>query len=89
MDMGEFGTYSFVYHDQVMIGAIMPRMPQMPATAWTYYLGVDDIDRALAAVTDGGGHVLHGPQEIPGGEYSANALDPQGAPFALVGPRRS
>jgi len=88
MDMGEFGKYRFVYQGGRMIGAIMAKMPQMPMPAWTYYIGVDDIDRAAAAVTDGGGQILHGPIEIPGGEFSLNAMDPQGAAFALVGPRK-
>jgi len=88
MDMGEFGSYAFIQHDGVAIGAIMRKMPQMPVSMWTYYIGVDDIDRATKAVTDGGGTILHGPQEIPGGEYSLNAVDPQGASFGLVGPRK-
>jgi predicted enzyme related to lactoylglutathione lyase len=56
---------------------------------WSYYIGVDDIDRAAKAVTDGGGTIVHGPVEIPGGEYSLNAIDPQQAVFGLVGPRRA
>jgi predicted enzyme related to lactoylglutathione lyase len=88
MDMGEFGRYAFIQHNGVGIGAIMRRMPQMPVSLWTFYIGVDDIDRAVAAVTEGGGQILHGPQEIPGGEYSLNGLDPQGASFGLVGPRK-
>ena len=32
MDMGEMGTYAFVQHGGDSIGAIMPRMPEMPAT---------------------------------------------------------
>ena len=88
MPMGEMGEYKFINHDGVMIGAVMRKPPQMPLTAWTYYIGVDDIDRAAKAVTDGGGRILHGPMEIPGGEYSLNAMDPQGAAFALVGPRK-
>jgi len=28
--------------------------------------------------------VLHGPQEVPGGSWIGNCLDPQGAAFALV-----
>ena len=87
MDMGAMGTYQFILHDGVMIGAIMPLMPDMSASVWTFYFGVDDIDRAAAAVTAGGGQVLNGPQQIPGGEYSVNALDPHGAGFGLVGPR--
>lgn len=88
MDMGEFGRYAFIRQADVMIGAIMPKMPQQPKPLWTYYIGVDDIDRAAKAVGDGGGTILHGPMEIPGGEYSLSALDPQGASFGLVGPRK-
>jgi len=88
MPMGELGSYRFIAHGGVGIGAIMPTMPHAPAGGWTYYVGVDDIDRAAAAVTAGGGQVLHGPQQIPGGEYSLNAVDPQGATFGLVGPRQ-
>jgi len=88
MDMGEMGNYAFVQHDGVGIGAIMPRMPEMPVTLWTYYIGVDDIDRATGAVTASGGKILNGPMEIPGGEYAVNAMDPQGAAFGLVGPRQ-
>ncbi len=87
MNMGPLGTYEFMRHDH-LIGAVMPLMPQQPAPAWAFYVRVADIDRAAQAVTAGGGQILHGPQEIPGGEYSVNALDPQGAHFGLVGPRR-
>lgn len=88
MDMGPMGKYQFVNRGEVMIGAIMPRMPQVPVSAWTFYIGVDDIDRAHEAVRSGGGQVLQEPIEIPGGEYAITALDPQGAAFGLVGPRR-
>lgn len=89
MDMGELGKYQFLYQGEVMIGAIMPRMTNMPVSLWNFYIGVDDIDRAAAAVRDGGGQIFHGPMEIPGGEFSVNGMDPQGAPFGLVGPRKS
>ena len=87
MDMGEYGKYRFIQKDGVMIGAIMPRMPDMPVSLWTYYIGVDDIDRAAAAIIDKGGKILNGPMEIPGGEFALNGMDPQGASFGLVGPR--
>jgi predicted enzyme related to lactoylglutathione lyase len=89
MDMGELGQYQFLYHDETMIGAVMPKMPEMPVSMWSFYIGVDDIDRAHEAVKAGGGQVLMGPMEIPGGEFSINGMDPQGAPFGLVGPRKS
>ena len=87
MDMGEMGAYRFVQLGDVAIGAVMPLMPGMPHAVWTYYVGVDDIDRATKAVTDGGGTIVQGLMEIPGGEYALNAVDPQGASFGLVGPR--
>lgn len=87
MEMGELGAYRFVQSGEVGIGAIMPMMPETPAPAWLYYIGVDDIDRAAAAVTDQGGTLLHDPMEIPGGEYAVSGIDPQGAAFGLVGPR--
>ena len=89
MDMGPMGTYRFLQHGGVTIGAVMNKPPQMPQSAWTYYIGIDDIDRAANAVTNGGGTIHHGPIEIPGGEFSLNAIDPQGATFGLVGPRQS
>ena len=89
MDMGEYGKYRFIQKDGVMIGAIMPRMPAMPVSLWSYYIGVDDIDRAATAINENGGKILHGPMEIPGGEYALNGMDPQGAAFGLVGPRKA
>jgi uncharacterized protein len=89
MDMGEYGKYRFIQHGGTMIGAIMPKMPDMPVSLWSYYIGVDDIDRAAASVRDSGGQIFHGPMEIPGGEFSLNGMDPQGAAFGLVGPRKA
>jgi predicted enzyme related to lactoylglutathione lyase len=88
MDMGEMGKYRFIQNRGTTIGAVMRKPPQLPVSLWTFYIGVDDIDRATEAVTSGGGRILHGPMEIPGGEFSLNAIDPQGASFGLVGPRK-
>ena len=89
MDMGEMGKYRFVQHAGVAIGAIMPKMPDVPASMWNFYIGVDDIDRAAEAVRSGGGQVFQEPMEIPGGEFALNGVDPQGALFGLVGPRKA
>lgn len=88
MDMGDMGTYRFLQRGDVGIGAVMPLMPGMPAPMWSFYIGVDDIGRAHAAVTANGGRILTEPMEIPGGEYAMNGVDPQGAAFGLVGPRQ-
>lgn len=89
MPMGELGDYQFVQSAGVNIGAIMPRMPDVPNSMWNFYIGVDDIDRAAEAVKANGGQVFNGPMEIPGGEYALNAADPQGAMVGLVGPRKN
>lgn len=89
MDMGPLGSYRFLQCGGVTIGALMPKMPEAPAPGWNYYIGVDDIDRAIAAINAGGGKVVHGPHEIPGGEYALNGVDPQGGGFGLVGPRKA
>jgi predicted enzyme related to lactoylglutathione lyase len=89
MDVGEMGRYRFLSKAGTTIGAVMQRPKEMPESAWGFYIGVDDIDRAAAAVQVGGGRILLGPHEIPGGELSLDGIDPQGAPFGLVGPRKS
>jgi predicted enzyme related to lactoylglutathione lyase len=88
MPMGELGDYRFFQHGGVGIGAVMRLMPGMPVSMWTYYIGVDDIDRAAEAIGAGGGTILQQPIQIPGGEYSLVGTDPQGATFGLVGPRK-
>jgi predicted enzyme related to lactoylglutathione lyase len=35
-----------------------------------------------------GGQIINGPHEVPGGQWIVQALDPQGAMFALVAPKR-
>lgn len=87
MDMGPLGKYEFLRHD-FLIGAIMPKMPEMPVPVWTYYFRVPDIDVALATIRAEGGSILQEPTQIPGGDFAMNAIDPQGAAFALVGSRK-
>jgi predicted enzyme related to lactoylglutathione lyase len=89
MPMGEMGDYKFIQAHGEGIGAIMRKPPQSPTSMWLYYFGADDIDRATRAVTDRGGQLLYDPMEIPGGEYAVAGIDPQGAVFGLVGPRKS
>lgn len=87
MDMGAMGKYRFIQHGDLGIGAVMPKMPEAPVSFWTHYIGVDNIDRAVSAIEAGGGKVINGPMEIPGGEFALNGIDPQGAMFGLVGPK--
>lgn len=87
MDMGPLGSYEFIRHGSV-IGAMMPAAAKSNVTHWTHYFRVEDIDTARSAVEAGGGGVVSGPDEIPGGDFAMNCVDPQGAAFGLVGSRR-
>ena len=86
MDMGPMGQYQFLRHRH-MIGAVMPRSQELPVSAWTYYFRVPDIDAAADTIEKEDGQIVQPPTEIPGGDYSLTAIDPQGARFALVGAR--
>jgi uncharacterized protein len=87
MDMGTMGKYQFIQHG-TMIGAVMPNSATGGPPRWNQYFQVEDIDSAKAAVEARGGKVTQGPDEIPGGHFSMNCVDPQGTAFGLVGARR-
>ena len=84
-DMGEMGTYQlFSMGGDGDEGGMMNKMPDMPMPFWSFYFVVDGIDAAVERVTKGGGRVIMGPMEVPGGSWVLQGLDPQGANFALV-----
>jgi predicted enzyme related to lactoylglutathione lyase len=87
MPMGEMGDYWFITEGtmQDAIGAVMKKPPHVPMNGWLYYIRVADIDAAVDKVKAGGGQVLNGPMEVPGGDWIINGVDPQGAAFSLVG----
>jgi predicted enzyme related to lactoylglutathione lyase len=87
MDMGEYGTYSIFRHGadagDVWLGGAsdMAQHMGMPAH-WLYYVNVDAMDAALERIKAGGGQVINGPTEVPGGR-AAVCADPQGAVFGV------
>ncbi len=86
MPMGDLGLYRFIHAGADCIGAIMGPVPGS-RPGWQVYFVVDDIDAALARVTQSGGRVVQEPLEIPGGAFSMVAEDREAARFGLVGPR--
>ena len=87
MDMGPGGTYQ-MYKVEGMnfaLGGMFNKMPEMPVSAWLYYVKVADVDAAVAYVQENGGKLLNGPMEVPGGDRVAQCMDPQGAAFAVHG----
>ena len=88
MPMGEMGEYSFIANGDSKgeaVGAMMRAQPGTPL-GWGFYFRVPDIDEAKAKVEAGGGTVLQGPMEVPGGEMVFNAVDPEGVVFGVVAP---
>jgi len=85
MDMGPMGKYQMFNRPHGMIGGMMnkpPELAQVPPN-WGIYFRVPDVDAAVERIKAGGGKILNGPMEVPGGDRVVNAMDPQGAAFAL------
>ena len=87
-DMGAMGVYYLFSHNGKQIGGMMTKPENIPMPFWSYYFIVPAIDAAIDRVTSGGGKVVHGPMEVPGGSWIIQAMDPQGAFFCLVAPKR-
>ena len=83
--MGEMGDYQLFSRNGTDIGGMMGH-GNSPVPAWLPYFGANGVTAAMDRVTEDGGTVLHGPQEVPGGAFIAICQDPQGAHFAIVGP---
>ena len=86
MDMGAMGTYQLIIEGDAPFGAMF-NSTQIPRPMWLFYFNVASIDAAVEKVKSGGGQVINGPMEVPGGTWIINGVDPQGAMFALTGPR--
>ncbi len=87
LPMGEMGNYCFIEHDGRTLGAIERQQDERQPAAWLLYFGVTTVAEAKRRIEAGGGTVLMGPHEVPGGEWIVTATDPQGAAFGVVGPK--
>jgi uncharacterized protein len=85
-DMGPMGSYQIFATGGNPVGGMMTKMPESPHPSWLYYFNVDGIDAATERIKEAGGQVVHGPAEVPGGQWIVQAIDSQGAMFALVAP---
>lgn len=87
-DMGPMGTYQVFATGEAPVGGVMTKTPDLPAPAWMFYFTVDALDAAMDRVKAAGGQILMGPHQVPGGQWIAQGLDPQGAMFALLSSTR-
>jgi predicted enzyme related to lactoylglutathione lyase len=95
MDMGPMGQYRIFGVNGVPLGGMMdepkearPGTRRRPESAWSFYVNVEGLDAAVTRIESHGGQVLMGPHQVPGGSWIVQAVDPQGAAFALVSARR-
>jgi hypothetical protein len=89
MDMGPMGVYQlFKTGGNDAVGGMMTKPEHIPMPFWGFYVNVPAIDAAAERVTKGGGKVVNGPMEVPGGQWIVQCMDPQGAFFALVALKR-
>jgi predicted enzyme related to lactoylglutathione lyase len=84
IDLGEWGTYQLFAIGEETVGGMMTKQPEIPVSYWSYYLRVESVTAAVERVQSGGGVILAGPREVPGGQWIIQGTDPQGAVFALV-----
>lgn len=90
--IADSGMEGFAYYLASAEGDPVAGLMEMPgdaagmAPAWTIYFGVNDADRAAAAIRASGGTVLREPADIPGTGRFAICADPQGVPFGILRP---
>jgi predicted enzyme related to lactoylglutathione lyase len=85
--MGPMGIYQIFSADGPPIGGMFNKPAAVPVSFWTYYFNVPAVEPAAERVKAGGGQIINGPMEVPGGSWIVQCKDPQGAVFALVGKR--
>lgn len=81
-DMGPIGTYFLLGRNGRPIIGMYTKASEQPGPAWVGYVRVKDLDRTVKKVKSAGGTLTNGPMEVPGGDWIAQFLDPQGAAFA-------
>lgn len=83
-DMGPMGMYYIIGRNGRQIAGAFDKPADMPgAPAWLGYVRVKDLQTAVSKAKAGGGKLVNGPMEVPGGDWIAQFVDPQGVEFAV------
>lgn len=83
MDMPEGPYVMFGVNGQMMGGIFTMPAGMAGGPNWLPYIKVSDSHAAAAAAQTAGGLIIHGPMEVPGGDWIAQGVDAQGAMFAV------
>lgn len=84
MPMGPMGDYSFLDVGDTRIGAMMNRSAPDQPVKFTFYFAIPDVDAAVDKVKAGGGSIIMGPMDVPGGQRIIVTVDPTGASVGFV-----
>jgi uncharacterized protein len=86
-DFGEMGTYTTLSNveGRQIAGALNPPQEGVPPH-WNIYFHVEDVDEAVAKVTELGGSSVAPAFDAPGVGRMAMVADPQGASFWVMSP---
>lgn len=66
------------------VAGLMPRPHPDAAPGWLFYVGVDEVDAAIATAQTNGGTVLMPPIDMDGVGRMALLADPEGRPFYVM-----
>jgi predicted enzyme related to lactoylglutathione lyase len=78
------GFYYLFGHNGRDIGGAFDKPAEMPGPpAWLGYVRGKELDTVVDKAKAGGGTLVNGPMEVPGGDWIAQFVDPQGAVFAV------
>jgi predicted enzyme related to lactoylglutathione lyase len=88
MPMGPSNEYLLFATKSGQEGGVFTKDAETPHPFWRLYFNVEAIDAAIERVKGAGGKVTNGPHEVPGSRWVVHGVDPQGAVFALVAPKR-
>ncbi|MEV0065059.1 MULTISPECIES: VOC family protein [unclassified Amycolatopsis] len=81
-ETGYYGMAQLAGRPVAGVGEIPAEQAGMPA-AWTTYLAVSDVDKAVAAIAEAGGHVVAPPMDVMTQGRMAIATDSTGSVFGL------
>jgi predicted enzyme related to lactoylglutathione lyase len=86
-DIGPMGIYQIFNIGAQAAGGMFSSPEPAKGCFWLPYFRAGDIDAAQRRLGEAGGKTLNGPMQVPGGDWVVQAMDPQGAKFALMGRR--
>jgi uncharacterized protein len=82
-DDPQYGGYGTAKLGDRSVGGIGPKQSEQAPTAWSLYIGTDDVDGLAARATDAGGTILVAPSDVGDQGRWAVFQDPTGAAISV------